>query len=168
MADRRITAKGQTFAGETAGRRTSAGQILLVQASTTRTFVRQTSAGPDLVLLSSTRRISAWQISAGRTSARRLSLARISPMRTSARLDLAGHSSGGWHLSGARLCGTDFSAMGPTEAAGIEFVDIDLSTANGLDTIEHHGPSWVGIDTIYKSRGKIPRSSCVDAACRTS
>ena len=36
------------------------------------------------------------------------------------------------------------------------FADVDLSAAKGLETIEHHGPSTIGIDTIYKSRGKIP------------
>jgi len=32
----------------------------------------------------------------------------------------------------------------------------DLSSAIGLDMVRHWGPSSVGIDTIYKSRGKIP------------
>ncbi len=36
------------------------------------------------------------------------------------------------------------------------FADVDLSTAKGLETIEHDGPSTIGIDTIYKSHGKIP------------
>ena len=34
--------------------------------------------------------------------------------------------------------------------------DVDLSGAKGLETVEHGGPSTIGIDTIYKSRGKIP------------
>ena len=57
------------------------------------------------------------------------------------------------HLNGARLGGADFS---DADAAGIEFVDVDLSAAKGLETICHMGPSSVGIDTIYKSHGKIP------------
>jgi uncharacterized protein YjbI with pentapeptide repeats len=36
------------------------------------------------------------------------------------------------------------------------FGDVDLSTVNGLDTVRHEGPSTVGLDTIYKSKGKIP------------
>ncbi len=36
------------------------------------------------------------------------------------------------------------------------FVDIDLSQAKGLETIEHEFPSSVGIDTIYRSQGNIP------------
>jgi len=35
-------------------------------------------------------------------------------------------------------------------------VDVDLSDAEGLEAIVHRGLSTVGIDTIYKSRGKIP------------
>src|SRR5260370_18079392 len=35
-------------------------------------------------------------------------------------------------------------------------VDMDLSVANGLETVNHGGPSHIGIDTIYRSQGKIP------------
>ena len=34
--------------------------------------------------------------------------------------------------------------------------DVDLSSAKGLETVWHGGPSTIGIDTIYRSRGKIP------------
>jgi hypothetical protein len=34
--------------------------------------------------------------------------------------------------------------------------NIDLSTVRGLDRVVHFGPSSVGIDTIYKSKGAIP------------
>jgi len=37
-------------------------------------------------------------------------------------------------------------------------VECDLSEVKGLDFIQHHGPSTIGIDTIYKSKGKIPES----------
>jgi uncharacterized protein YjbI with pentapeptide repeats len=36
------------------------------------------------------------------------------------------------------------------------FAAVDLSETDNLATIQHHGPSTVGIDTIYKSKGKIP------------
>ncbi len=51
------------------------------------------------------------------------------------------------------LSGADF-----TEAyiSDIIFADVDLSVAKGLETVEHHGPSTIGLDTIYKSRGEIP------------
>ena len=35
------------------------------------------------------------------------------------------------------------------------FMNIDLSTVQDLDTVRHLGPSTIGIDTIYKSRGNI-------------
>jgi hypothetical protein len=60
-----------------------------------------------------------------------------------------------WHtnLSGANLEGADF-----TEAAAefTNFASVDLSVAKGLETVGHNGPSPIGIDTIYMSRGKIP------------
>jgi hypothetical protein len=36
------------------------------------------------------------------------------------------------------------------------FGDVDLSDVKGLESVEHKGPSTIGIDTIYRSRGRIP------------
>jgi hypothetical protein len=36
------------------------------------------------------------------------------------------------------------------------FADNDLGTANGLEAVRHMGPSTIGIDTLYRSQGKIP------------
>jgi len=36
------------------------------------------------------------------------------------------------------------------------FSDVDLSNAIGLEAVVHLGPSTIGIDTIYRSGGKIP------------
>ena len=41
-------------------------------------------------------------------------------------------------------------------ALGTNFGDLDLSVVTGLETVVHEGPSTIGIDTIYKSKGKIP------------
>ncbi len=38
------------------------------------------------------------------------------------------------------------------------FGDIDLSTVKGLETVTHNGPSAIGIDTIFRSKGNIPES----------
>jgi hypothetical protein len=57
------------------------------------------------------------------------------------------------NFSGADLRGADFTGA---TAVGTTFADIDLSVAKGLETVEHKAPSTIGIDTIYKSRGKIP------------
>jgi len=39
-----------------------------------------------------------------------------------------------------------------------KIVDCDLSWALKLNTVVHQGPSTIGIDTIYKSKGEIPAS----------
>jgi uncharacterized protein YjbI with pentapeptide repeats len=39
---------------------------------------------------------------------------------------------------------------------GTIFSDVDLSDARDLESLAHEGPSTVGIDTLYKSQGKIP------------
>jgi hypothetical protein len=56
-------------------------------------------------------------------------------------------------LSHAMLAYADFSnaLIGFTD-----FGDVDLSHVKGLDTVKHNGPSTIGIDTIYRSGGKIP------------
>ena len=36
------------------------------------------------------------------------------------------------------------------------FVDVDLSEVDGLDTVRHRGPTSIGVDTIYRSKGSIP------------
>jgi uncharacterized protein YjbI with pentapeptide repeats len=57
------------------------------------------------------------------------------------------------NLSGAFVHEADFTNVAVLET---NFSDIDLSEAKGLQTVKHDGPSTVGIDTIYKSKGKIP------------
>lgn len=47
--------------------------------------------------------------------------------------------------------------LGDSIAGYTLFGDIDLSSVKGLETINHIGPSILGIDTIYKSKGKIPK-----------
>jgi hypothetical protein len=37
-----------------------------------------------------------------------------------------------------------------------KLANVDLSTVKGIETIQHISPSSIGIDTIYKSHGKIP------------
>lgn len=36
------------------------------------------------------------------------------------------------------------------------FANIDLSKAKGLETVIHEGPSTIGIDSIFRSKGRIP------------
>ena len=55
-------------------------------------------------------------------------------------------------LSAANVSGADFSGA---RSNGTHFADIDLSPAKGLGAIQYDGPSTIGINTIYKSRGEI-------------
>jgi hypothetical protein len=59
------------------------------------------------------------------------------------------------NLNSAQLEGTNLtnSVMGWSTLGGV-----DLSAVKGLDTVQHKGPSSVGVDTIYRSKGKIPES----------
>ncbi len=57
------------------------------------------------------------------------------------------------NLSGVQLTEADFSQ---TTVAFTVFADVDLSVAKGLESAQHLAPSTVGVDTIYKSKGKIP------------
>jgi len=70
---------------------------------------------------------------------------------TEARLNGADLSSA--NLSHAILSGAHLSdaVFGSTILA-----DIDLSQVNELDALKHNGPSSIGIDTLYKSHGRIP------------
>jgi uncharacterized protein YjbI with pentapeptide repeats len=59
----------------------------------------------------------------------------------------------GANFDGAILAETNLTAA--TLSYTI-ITNTDLSRANGLETVRHAGPSSIGIDTIYKSQGKIP------------
>jgi len=84
------------------------------------------------------------------------------------RANLIGVNLRGADLNGANLVGADLSAASLNDAnlLGADLTDskmgytvvtdLDLSVVNGLETVRHEGPSSVGIDTIYKSKGKIP------------
>jgi hypothetical protein len=57
------------------------------------------------------------------------------------------------NLFSANLLNADFSGAIARE---VIFANVDLSVAKGLENVEHYGPSTIGIDTLYKSHGKIP------------
>src|SRR5574341_388768 len=68
----------------------------------------------------------------------------------------------GANLSEAILRNTNFSHADLSEAdlwdavvSGTIFVDVYLSSVGGLWSVTHNGPSTIGIDTLYKSSGKI-------------
>jgi hypothetical protein len=57
------------------------------------------------------------------------------------------------HLSGAILNGAELSGA---TCSGTGFADLDISEVIGLESIKHQRPSTVGIDTLFRSKGKIP------------
>jgi len=62
--------------------------------------------------------------------------------------DLGGTIFRGTNVSGANLRG---ARVGHTI-----FGDVNLRVAQGLETVNHVGPSTLGIDTFYRSQGKLP------------
>jgi uncharacterized protein YjbI with pentapeptide repeats len=59
------------------------------------------------------------------------------------------------NLSGTFLSKTDFHKA---DLGWTVFGQVDLSKTIGLDDMHHLGPSTIGIDTIYLSRGLIPEA----------
>lgn len=59
----------------------------------------------------------------------------------------------GANLTGADL--TDATIEGAFLGSTL-FADVDLTSLRGLESVHHRAPSTVGIDTIIKSKGKIP------------
>jgi len=62
---------------------------------------------------------------------------------------------GGADLHHADLVGADFDGA---IVAGTTFGDVDLSEVKNLETVIHRSPSTVGVDTLFKSKGKIPEA----------
>jgi uncharacterized protein YjbI with pentapeptide repeats len=67
--------------------------------------------------------------------------------------NLIGASLQSSNLIGTYLSGADFNGA---NVGGTVFANSDLSTAKGLDSVNHTGPSTIGVDTLFKSDGKIP------------
>lgn len=69
--------------------------------------------------------------------------------------DLTGSNLVGANLRMAALEGANFTdvLIGYTTLA-----DCNLSEVQGLESVAHEGPSSIGIDTIYESKGKIPEN----------
>jgi hypothetical protein len=61
----------------------------------------------------------------------------------------------GADLSGSLLSEADFSGVA---IGGTVFGDVDLRRVKGLAEVVHRGPSTLGIDSVYRSRGKIPEN----------
>ena len=64
----------------------------------------------------------------------------------------------GANLYGANLSWSDLSEANFSQSAmGMTLLgNLDLRLVKGLEYVTHHGPSSIGVDTIIRSRGKIP------------
>lgn len=60
---------------------------------------------------------------------------------------------GGVSFNGTKLSGADVSGA---SVESTTFGSIDLTSLRGLESLRHRGPSSIGIDTVFKSRGDIP------------
>jgi len=76
------------------------------------------------------------------------------------RPDLSGAILIGANLRDANLSRAYLSGANLTDAdiGWTTFADLDLGSVKGLDTLKHHSPSSIGIDTFYNSQGEIPES----------
>ena len=79
--------------------------------------------------------------------------------------DLSSATLSSTNLSSANLSSTNLSSadlsyanLSYARVGWTQFTGIDLRTVRGLETVEHEGPSSIGIDTIYLSRGDIPEA----------
>lgn len=72
--------------------------------------------------------------------------------------DLAGANLRNASLIGANLTRANLEGVDLSNCiiGGTLFGNVDLSVVKGLESIVHLGPSTVGIETVYKSMGKIP------------
>jgi uncharacterized protein YjbI with pentapeptide repeats len=81
------------------------------------------------------------------------------------RADLSGVMLRGADLSRANLTGAEMIGGDMRDAdfsgailGGNLFVNVDFRAAIGLETVRQIGPSTLGLDTMYRSRGQIPES----------
>lgn len=74
--------------------------------------------------------------------------------------DLSEANLSGANLVEANLTGTELSntAFDNSKIQWAIFGYVDLSTARSLNTAVHDGPSIIGIETLFKSKGEIPEA----------
>jgi len=76
------------------------------------------------------------------------------------RTNFSGANLRGANLTGANLRGASLSKaqFANSLLSSTVLGNVDLSSAQGLDVVQHRGPSTIGIDTVFLSGGKIPES----------
>jgi hypothetical protein len=74
--------------------------------------------------------------------------------------DLRGADLRGANIGGANIRESDLRGADLSEAFLFStiFADCDLSETRGFDAVDHSGPSTLGVNTLVKSRGRIPEA----------
>ena len=84
------------------------------------------------------------------------------------RADLRASDLTGANLHGANLADADLALanlrgaglidcnLAGAVVGGTIFADNDLRSVRGLEKVDHRGPSTIGVDTIFRSKGQIP------------
>ncbi|RPI06757.1 MAG: toll/interleukin-1 receptor domain-containing protein, partial [Ignavibacteriae bacterium] len=75
-------------------------------------------------------------------------------------VDLNGATLISTNLRGAILDGAKFKGA---RLYNTLFINVDISEVKELEEVVHVGPSYIGIDTIYNSKGKIPHKFLMGA-----
>ncbi len=72
---------------------------------------------------------------------------------TFVRANLSGADLRGADLTEAKLSGAELPSC---KCLNTAFTKVDLSDVKGLETVQHHGPSTISIDTLLRVNGNIP------------
>jgi uncharacterized protein YjbI with pentapeptide repeats len=59
------------------------------------------------------------------------------------------------NFSGGSVSEADFT---DASVGGTTFGNLDLSAVEGLESIQHLGPTTIGVDTLFRSGGRIPKT----------
>jgi uncharacterized protein YjbI with pentapeptide repeats len=101
--------------------------------------------------------LSSANLSGANLSGAKLSRAKLDDADLS-RANLSGANLSGANLGFANLSGATLNRADLTSARLFYMTlgNVDLSMTKGLDVVVHTGPSTIGLDSFFKSKGKIP------------
>ncbi len=77
---------------------------------------------------------------------------------SNAKLSNADLSNANLHNSNLSYANLRYANLHGAYCGSTVFANVDLSEARGLDLVEHARPSTIGIDTLFRSNGKIPEA----------
>jgi Pentapeptide repeats (8 copies) len=82
--------------------------------------------------------------------------------------DLTGVNFRGANLFGASLYWSNLERTNfeDSRVGRVLFADVDPSLVSGLERVRHDAPSSVGVDTIFRSKGRYRKCFCGGPGCR--